>query len=354
MIIYLKVYLEVPVGNEKVTRVLTWACFHTHQFNAGAILSPGGFTLTLFGQGTDPLISYKAEKSGAHQSRRECALACSPCWATHIVWFCVPEIPGSSREPVFLSLKSAHCFPISTAISRFLVTLFKMSKQMKPILCLRPHCTHHNIEGTFLKNMFVLILEGDLRERGRERDREIQTLMGCLGHAPPPGSSPQPGHLPCPGIKPVPSRFMGCHLTAEPYQLGKDAFFNHRSGNFDTSWREKGEEEIEKSPPPRACAVAPSAGPAAPQEGPASLSLPHGHSGRLTAQGWAWAGGVSSGFSPSLSDQSLSFCSFCLLLQSIVCTGRRQWHPDPALVHCIQSCEVSHLPFPKPRPDFSA
>ncbi|XP_066117307.1 pappalysin-2 [Saccopteryx bilineata] len=26
-------------------------------------------------------------------------------------------------------------------------------------------------------------------------------------------------------------------------------------------------------------------------------------------------------------------------VQSIVCTGRRQWHPDPALVHCIQSCE---------------
>ncbi|KAF7479498.1 Hypothetical predicted protein [Marmota monax] len=26
-------------------------------------------------------------------------------------------------------------------------------------------------------------------------------------------------------------------------------------------------------------------------------------------------------------------------VQSIVCTGRRQWHPDPLLVHCIQSCE---------------
>lgn len=26
-------------------------------------------------------------------------------------------------------------------------------------------------------------------------------------------------------------------------------------------------------------------------------------------------------------------------VQSIVCTGRRQWHPDPSLVHCIQSCE---------------
>ncbi|XP_047561665.1 pappalysin-2 [Lutra lutra] len=26
-------------------------------------------------------------------------------------------------------------------------------------------------------------------------------------------------------------------------------------------------------------------------------------------------------------------------VQSIVCTGRRQWHPDPILVHCIQSCE---------------
>ncbi|XP_012500097.1 PREDICTED: pappalysin-2 [Propithecus coquereli] len=26
-------------------------------------------------------------------------------------------------------------------------------------------------------------------------------------------------------------------------------------------------------------------------------------------------------------------------VQNIVCTGRRQWHPDPALVHCIQSCE---------------
>ncbi|CAK7309893.1 PAPPA2 [Vulpes lagopus] len=26
-------------------------------------------------------------------------------------------------------------------------------------------------------------------------------------------------------------------------------------------------------------------------------------------------------------------------VQSIVCTGRRQWHPDPFLVHCIQSCE---------------
>ncbi|XP_032016801.1 pappalysin-2 [Hylobates moloch] len=26
-------------------------------------------------------------------------------------------------------------------------------------------------------------------------------------------------------------------------------------------------------------------------------------------------------------------------VQSIVCTGRRQWHPDPVLVHCIQSCE---------------
>ncbi|XP_044243829.3 pappalysin-2 [Ursus arctos] len=26
-------------------------------------------------------------------------------------------------------------------------------------------------------------------------------------------------------------------------------------------------------------------------------------------------------------------------VQSIVCTGRRQWHPDPILIHCIQSCE---------------
>ncbi|XP_045403248.1 pappalysin-2 isoform X1 [Lemur catta] len=26
-------------------------------------------------------------------------------------------------------------------------------------------------------------------------------------------------------------------------------------------------------------------------------------------------------------------------VQNIVCTGRRQWHPDPVLVHCIQSCE---------------
>ncbi|XP_051712910.2 pappalysin-2 isoform X1 [Oryctolagus cuniculus] len=26
-------------------------------------------------------------------------------------------------------------------------------------------------------------------------------------------------------------------------------------------------------------------------------------------------------------------------VQSIVCTGRRRWHPDPLLIHCIQSCE---------------
>ncbi|XP_061239267.1 pappalysin-2 [Bos javanicus] len=26
-------------------------------------------------------------------------------------------------------------------------------------------------------------------------------------------------------------------------------------------------------------------------------------------------------------------------VQSIMCTGRRQWHPDPLLIHCIQSCE---------------
>ncbi|XP_004688566.1 PREDICTED: pappalysin-2 isoform X1 [Condylura cristata] len=26
-------------------------------------------------------------------------------------------------------------------------------------------------------------------------------------------------------------------------------------------------------------------------------------------------------------------------VQSIMCTGRRQWHPEPRLVHCIQSCE---------------
>ncbi|XP_007935798.1 pappalysin-2 [Orycteropus afer afer] len=26
-------------------------------------------------------------------------------------------------------------------------------------------------------------------------------------------------------------------------------------------------------------------------------------------------------------------------VQNIVCTGRRQWHPDPSLIHCIQSCE---------------
>ncbi|XP_004706871.1 pappalysin-2 [Echinops telfairi] len=26
-------------------------------------------------------------------------------------------------------------------------------------------------------------------------------------------------------------------------------------------------------------------------------------------------------------------------VQSILCTGRRQWHPDPFLIHCIQSCE---------------
>ncbi|XP_060151953.1 pappalysin-2 isoform X2 [Globicephala melas] len=29
-------------------------------------------------------------------------------------------------------------------------------------------------------------------------------------------------------------------------------------------------------------------------------------------------------------------------VQSIVCTGRRQWHPDPLLIHCIQSCEPIH------------
>ncbi|XP_075396602.1 pappalysin-2 [Tenrec ecaudatus] len=26
-------------------------------------------------------------------------------------------------------------------------------------------------------------------------------------------------------------------------------------------------------------------------------------------------------------------------VQNILCTGRRQWHPDPFLIHCIQSCE---------------
>ncbi|XP_060252614.1 pappalysin-2 [Ovis aries] len=26
-------------------------------------------------------------------------------------------------------------------------------------------------------------------------------------------------------------------------------------------------------------------------------------------------------------------------VQSVMCTGRRQWHPDPLLIHCIQSCE---------------
>ncbi|XP_077013201.1 pappalysin-2 [Tamandua tetradactyla] len=26
-------------------------------------------------------------------------------------------------------------------------------------------------------------------------------------------------------------------------------------------------------------------------------------------------------------------------VQSIMCTGQRQWHPDPFLIHCIQSCE---------------
>ncbi|KAL6046708.1 hypothetical protein STEG23_004408, partial [Scotinomys teguina] len=29
-------------------------------------------------------------------------------------------------------------------------------------------------------------------------------------------------------------------------------------------------------------------------------------------------------------------------VQSIVCTGRRQWHPDPSLVYCIQSCETEY------------
>ncbi|XP_051004288.1 pappalysin-2 [Acomys russatus] len=27
-------------------------------------------------------------------------------------------------------------------------------------------------------------------------------------------------------------------------------------------------------------------------------------------------------------------------VQSIVCTGRRQWHPEPSLIHCIPSCEL--------------
>lgn len=27
--------------------------------------------------------------------------------------------------------------------------------------------------------------------------------------------------------------------------------------------------------------------------------------------------------------------------QHIVCTGRLRWYPDPSVIHCIQSCEVS-------------
>uniref|UniRef100_A0A4W3GA62 Secreted protein n=1 Tax=Callorhinchus milii TaxID=7868 RepID=A0A4W3GA62_CALMI len=28
-------------------------------------------------------------------------------------------------------------------------------------------------------------------------------------------------------------------------------------------------------------------------------------------------------------------------VQNIVCTGILRWYPDPHLIHCIQSCEVS-------------
>ena len=65
---------------------------------------------------------------------------------------------------------------------------------------------------------------------------------------------------------------------------------------------------------------------------------------------WGWAGRGSSGFAPSLTDKGSLFLFSVLSssLQSIVCTGRRQWHPDPILIHCIQSCEVSCLPLPNP------
>lgn len=108
--------------------------------------------------------------------------------------------------------------------------------------------------------------------------------------------------------------------------------------------------EQEKLPPRRVPALVPPAGLAGPWERPDVLGLLRGGTFGVSLPGeQGRAGGVSSGCAPPLTDLA-SWLSFCLLLQSIVCTGRRQWHPDPVLVHCIQSCEVSHLPFPKPRP----
>ena len=35
--------------------------------------------------------------------------------------------------------------------------------------------------------------------------------------------------------------------------------------------------------------------------------------------------------------------------QHVVCTGRLRWYPDPSVIHCIQSCEVSR-PCPQHEP----
>lgn len=159
----------MAVGNEKVACVITWVCFHTHQLNIGALLSPSGFTLTLFGQGTDPLFPYKEEKVVLAELQSALGLQGLP--GAHILGSGISEIPFWFRTLLlrlyFSAFKNPPC-SLSTAISPFLIMLFKMAKLMKPILCLRPLYTHYNIDVAFLNHTYTTDLE-NLMPWGRRK-----------------------------------------------------------------------------------------------------------------------------------------------------------------------------------------
>nr|KAF6500910.1 hypothetical protein HJG59_007937 [Molossus molossus] len=79
--------------------------------------------------------------------------------------------------------------------------------------------------GTFTFFFFI-----DFRERGRERERQIETSMRENIDWPPPacpplGLGPQPGHMPLWGTKPTTSWCMGHCSTTEPHQPGRNLYF---------------------------------------------------------------------------------------------------------------------------------
>ena len=65
-------------------------------------------------------------------------------------------------------------------------------------------------EYFFLKKKIFLIY---FLEKGEGREKERETLLGCLLQAPNQGPAPQPRHGPQPGIELVTFQFVGCCPT---------------------------------------------------------------------------------------------------------------------------------------------